>query len=77
MSVYVAQDGSTYWNEDLTNLSYGANDCGRSCDSNGNCNVPINITSTNGKIELNFINITYDYNVSTLFYHYDLFLQKV
>lgn len=40
--------------------------CG-SNDANGNCQIPINITATNGKIRLDAINITYDYNASYLF----------
>lgn len=37
-------------------------------DSNGNCDVPFKLHSdTAGKIQVSDINITYDYNISTLF----------
>jgi len=36
-------------------------------DSNGNCNIPINITATNGKVQIDAINISYQYNVTSLF----------
>jgi len=36
-------------------------------DSNGNCQVPINITSTNGKVQIHTIDIPFKYNISHLF----------
>ena len=39
--------------------------------SNDNCQILINITTTNGIIQINVINITYDYNISTLFVRND------
>lgn len=49
------------------------NDCRTSGtpDSNGNVNCEINISSINGKITINEINITYDYNITYLFIRND------
>ena len=47
----------------------GINDWLSSCtaDSNGICSLPLNITSTGGKLQLSNINVSYNYNTSYLF----------